>query len=166
MSNQHLVRGLGTHANGDATKWSGGAGGRLVYCAGAQRFKRHAVEHIIFHGKLRDLLRAREYSDDALVGAVTLEVTMSRFNNIVAHWNHDQKEYREFRTVTGGVFHAKGGATRDLVSFEGSKIANRTFVVVLKSLAPGEYGFLPPGAFTSASSSSTLGKMDTFSALE
>lgn len=75
-------------------------------------------------------------------------------------------EYREFRTVTGGVLHVKGGATRDLVEFEGKKMASRTFVVSLQNLSPGEYGFLPPGAFVSASSSSSLGKMYTFSALE
>jgi hypothetical protein len=78
----------------------------------------------------------------------------------------DQKEYREFRTVTGGVLHVKGGATRDLLTFDGSKVASRTFVVNLQSLGPGEYGFLPPGAFTSASSASSLGKMYTFSVLE
>ena len=78
----------------------------------------------------------------------------------------ENKEYREFRTVTGGVFHTKGGATRDLVPFEGRKIAGRTFMVTLSGLAPGEYGFLPPGAFVSASSSSTLGKIYTFSFVE
>lgn len=78
----------------------------------------------------------------------------------------ENKEYREFRTVTGGVFHVKGGATRDLVAFEGSKVAPRTFIVNLLSLAPGEYGFLPPGAFSSAASSSTLGKIYTFSFTE
>ncbi len=75
-------------------------------------------------------------------------------------------EYREFRTVTGGILHVKGGATRDLVEFEGKKMASRTFVVNLQNLSLGEYGFLPPGAFVSASSSSSLGKMYTFSALE
>lgn len=78
----------------------------------------------------------------------------------------DKKEYREFRTVTGGVFHVKGGATRDLVEFEGKKMASRTFVVILQSLSSGEYGFLPPGAFASANSSSSLGKIYTFSLLE
>jgi len=72
------------------------------------------------------------------------------------------KDNREFRTVTGGIFHAKGGATHDLVPFEGNKIASRTFVISLSGLTMGEYGFLPPGAFTSASGASTLGKMYTF----
>jgi hypothetical protein len=78
----------------------------------------------------------------------------------------ENKQYREFRTVTGGVLHTKGGATRDLVSFEGKKVASRTFLVTLSGISTGEYGFLPPGAFASASSSSSLGKMYTFSLLE
>jgi hypothetical protein len=77
----------------------------------------------------------------------------------------EHKEDREFRTVTGGVLHVKGGATRDLLEFEGKKVMTRTFIVAL-SLGPGEYGFLPPGAFASASSASSLGKMYTFSITE
>lgn len=73
------------------------------------------------------------------------------------------KDNREFRTVTGGIFHAKGGATHDLVPFEGQKIASRTFVVSLNGLTVGEYGFLPPGALTSVSGASTLGKIYSFS---
>ena len=77
----------------------------------------------------------------------------------------EEKDAREFRTVTGGVLHVSGGATRDVVPFEGKKIANRTYKVVLPSLGAGEYGFLPPGAVTSASSAS-LGKVYTFRFLE
>lgn len=55
----------------------------------------------------------------------------------------DKNESREFRTVTGGILHVKGGATPDLVDFEGKKMASRTFVVNLQSLSSGEYGFLP-----------------------
>ena len=75
---------------------------------------------------------------------------------------NQHKDNREFRTVTGGVFHAKGGATRDLVPFEGQKIASRTFLVALNGLTLGEYGFLPPGALTQASGAATLGKIYTF----
>jgi hypothetical protein len=78
---------------------------------------------------------------------------------------HDDKNDREFRTVTGGVFHQSGGATRDLLPFEGKRLANRTYAVTLSDLKTGEYGFLPPGAFTSASSAS-IGKMYTFRVLE
>ena len=78
----------------------------------------------------------------------------------------EQKDAREFRTVTGGVMHVSGGATRDLVPFEGKKIASRTFSITLPNLGAGEYGFLPPGAVTSGHASATLGKMYTFRLLE
>ena len=77
----------------------------------------------------------------------------------------ENKGAREFRTVTGGVMHVSGGATRDLVPFEGKKVANRTYRITLPNLGAGEYGFLPPGAVTSASSAS-LGKMYSFRLLE
>lgn len=73
---------------------------------------------------------------------------------------------REFRTVTGGVLHASGGAVRDLVPFEGKKIAPRMWVVILPNLGPGEYGFLAPGAVASQHASAQLGKMYTFRLLE
>jgi hypothetical protein len=72
---------------------------------------------------------------------------------------------REFRTVTGGVMHVSGGATRDVIPFEGSKVASRTYRVLLPTLSPGEYGFLPPGAYGSANSAS-IGKIYTFRLIE
>jgi len=78
---------------------------------------------------------------------------------------HEQKDSREFRTVTGGVMHVSSGATRDLVQFEGKKIANRTYVIELGGIGAGEYGFLPPGAILSSSGGS-VGKMYTFRVLE
>jgi len=78
---------------------------------------------------------------------------------------HEEKDSREFRTVTGGVMHVSGGATRDIVPFEGKKTANRIFKVELPNLGAGEYGFLPPGALSSANSAS-MGKMYTFRLVE
>jgi len=79
---------------------------------------------------------------------------------------HENKDSREFRTVTGGVMHVKGGATRDLVPFESKKITPRVFEILLpNTLGVGDYGFLPPGAFGSASSAS-MGKMYTFRVIE
>ena len=77
----------------------------------------------------------------------------------------EQKGSREFRTVTGGVFHASGGATRDVIPFEEKKVANRIYRVLLPNLGAGEYGFLPPSAIGSASSAS-IGKMYTFRLVE
>ena len=77
-----------------------------------------------------------------------------------------KKKAREFRTVTGGVLHASGGATRDLVLFEGAKLASRIYKVILPpNLGAGEYGFLPPGAVASRNSAS-LGKIYTFRLIE
>ena len=76
---------------------------------------------------------------------------------------NQHSDNREFRTMTGGVFHAKGGATNDVVPFEGQKVASRTFTITLTGPKAGEYGFLPPGALTHLSGAATLGKMYTFS---
>jgi hypothetical protein len=73
---------------------------------------------------------------------------------------------REFRTVTGGVFHVSGGATRDLLAFDGQKIGSRTYTVTLSSgLGVGEYGFLPPGAYASWNAASQ-GKLYSFRLIE
>jgi hypothetical protein len=69
---------------------------------------------------------------------------------------------REFRTVTGGVMHAEGGATRDLIPFESNKIASRTHMLVLPTLTAGDYGILSPGSATSSSASAQLGKIYSF----
>ena len=61
--------------------------------------------------------------------------------------------------------HVSGGATRDVVPFEGKKAANRMYKVLLPNLGAGEYGFLPPGAVTSSNSAS-IGKMYTFRLIE
>ncbi|HYM00655.1 MAG TPA: hypothetical protein VEZ90_17000 [Blastocatellia bacterium] len=78
---------------------------------------------------------------------------------------HVQKNSREFRATTGGVFHQSSGATRDLVQFEGKKVAGRTYLVSVAKLKPGEYGFLPPGTIESPSNFS-LGKIYTFGVRE
>jgi hypothetical protein len=78
------------------------------------------------------------------------------------------KDYREFRTVTGGILNQQSGAMRDMVPFEGKKLSPRTFSVVLpNNLGSGEYGFLSPGAVgSSGNSQAQIGKMYTFRVLE
>jgi len=62
---------------------------------------------------------------------------------------------REFRSVTGGVFHSSGGAARDSVEFQSSKIAPRVYRITLEqSLGKGEYGLMPPGSYTSSNMAS------------
>ena len=80
---------------------------------------------------------------------------------------HDSKDSREFRTVTGGVLHVSGGATRDLVPFESKKIAPRTYEIVLPpSLGSGEFGLLPPTGGDSTGSSGRIGKIYSFRIIE
>ncbi|MGA2119451.1 MAG: hypothetical protein ABSH56_32465 [Bryobacteraceae bacterium] len=78
----------------------------------------------------------------------------------------DSKDAREFRTVTGGVMHVSGGATRDLVPFESKKIAPRTYEIMLPNLGSGEYGLLPPTAGDATGSSGRIGKIYSFRLLE
>ena len=78
---------------------------------------------------------------------------------------HQHSSGREFRTVTGGVFHVSGGATRDLLPFDGTKVSGRTYKVALSGLSAGEYGFLPPGAFRSSNEASS-GKIYSFKVIE
>jgi hypothetical protein len=75
---------------------------------------------------------------------------------------HVKKDAREFRTVTGGVFHASGGASRDAVDFQTKEIGRHAWMVTFAApLAPGEYAFLVPGYAASTTSGST-GKAYTF----
>jgi hypothetical protein len=61
------------------------------------------------------------------------------------------RDGREFRSVTGGVMHVSGGATRDSIEFQADKIAPRVYQITLQSsTGKGEYGLLPPGAYGSS----------------
>ncbi len=53
---------------------------------------------------------------------------------------------REFRTLTGGVFHSSGGAERDEVPFAVIKKAPHTYEFTIDDkVGGGEFGILPPG---------------------
>ena len=78
---------------------------------------------------------------------------------------HSQSDSREFRTVTGGVFHKSGGATRDAVEFEAKKTASRTYSLEL-NLKSGEYGILPPSSGDATGSSGRIGKIYSFQVIE
>jgi hypothetical protein len=77
---------------------------------------------------------------------------------------HEREEDREFRAVTGGVFHVSEEASRDVLPFEGIKVATGAYKVNFTS-SPGEYGFVPPGAFSSANAESS-GKIYSFRLIE
>jgi len=73
---------------------------------------------------------------------------------------------REFRSMTGGVFHSSGGAARDSIEFQPTKLAPRVYQITLDvNVGKGEYGILPPGSYTSANMASG-GKMYSVSVVE
>lgn len=78
---------------------------------------------------------------------------------------HSHGSNREFRTVTGGVFHVSGGATRDLIAFDGTRVSPRTYSVKISD-SVGEYGFIPPGAITSVNAAASSGKIYSFRMVE
>jgi hypothetical protein len=70
---------------------------------------------------------------------------------------------REFRVLTGGVFHSTGGADRDEVPFKPVKTAAHTYqFTVEKNTGGGEYGILPPGTGNVTNG----GKIYTFAIVE
>jgi hypothetical protein len=72
---------------------------------------------------------------------------------------------REFRTVTGGVFHESGGAQNNVVDFTFDKVASRTYKIEFANLKVGEYGFLAPGT-TASPNAASQGKVYTFRIVE
>jgi hypothetical protein len=110
-----------------------------------------------------------DHSKTALKSPVTLLVYVSEGVAITEYQLlrlRESKEAREFRTVTGGVMHVSGGATRDLVPFESKKTAPRTYEIVLPNLGSGDYGLLPPAGGDSTSSSGRIGKIYSFRLIE
>jgi len=70
---------------------------------------------------------------------------------------------REFRSLTGGVAHAKGGAVRDTVDFTTKKIAPRVYQISLPGdIGKGEYGLMPPPEMGSSKNIESAGRVYTF----
>lgn len=87
-------------------------------------------------------------------------VSASEYDFIRFRLNSDN---REFRVLTGGVFHSTGGADRDEVPFKPVKTAPRTYqFTVDDKVAGGEFGILPPGTGNVTNG----GKIYTFAIVE
>ena len=57
----------------------------------------------------------------------------------------ENKDNREFRTVTGGFLHAQSGSDRDVVPFDAKKLANHTYALTLPAgLGSESMGFCRP----------------------
>jgi hypothetical protein len=79
---------------------------------------------------------------------------------------HKNSNNREFRSMTGGVFHSSGGATKDSVPFGAEKLAPHVYELTFGApLGRGEYGILPPGAMATSNLAAS-GKIYSFSILE
>jgi hypothetical protein len=78
----------------------------------------------------------------------------------------EHKDYREFRTLTGGILHSESGSEPDELEFHPQKIGPElyTFTVPV-DIEKGEYGVLPPGAANVQGLAGT-GKIFTFSIAE
>jgi hypothetical protein len=72
---------------------------------------------------------------------------------------------REFRAVTGAIFHVHGDSDRDDLPFDSQHVGLQSWTISLSGLKPGEYGLLAPG-LESHSASAQLGKMYTFTVVE
>lgn len=109
------------------------------------------------------------HSKTSLTFPVTIAVYVPEGTDIMEYQLlrfREHSDNREFRSVTGGVFHSSGGAKRDLLEYKADKIAPRIFQMVLESpLGKGEYGIVPPGAYSSANMASG-GKVYTVSVIE
>lgn len=68
---------------------------------------------------------------------------------------------REFEVMRIGMVNASSGMTPHQVKFKHEKLASRIYRVTVAGLPNGEYGFVPPGAMTTASGGS-MGKVYTF----
>jgi hypothetical protein len=78
----------------------------------------------------------------------------------------DHKNYREFRTLTGGILHSQSGPGPDEVEFHPKKIAPQMYsFTVPNDIEKGEYGILPPGSANQQGIAGT-GKIFTFSIIE
>jgi len=70
-------------------------------------------------------------------------VDITEYDLLLFRLNSDN---REFRVLTGGVFHSTGGADRDEIPFKPVKTAPHTYLFTLDDKTKGgEYGILPPG---------------------
>jgi hypothetical protein len=70
---------------------------------------------------------------------------------------------REFRVLTGGVFHSESGAQRDEVPYHPVKAGARSWRFTIdRSVGGGEFGILPPGTGNATNG----GKIYTFAIVE
>jgi hypothetical protein len=131
-----------------------------------------AVKSVLTHGIIaKDMNGHVDGPHSALVLPLGVEITIyAPFGTDGAEYDFlrlvEHKDNREFRTLTGGVFHSESGARPDELEFHPKKIAPQlyTFTVPI-DIEKGEYGVLPPGSANTQGIAGT-GKIYTFSIVE
>jgi len=125
------------------------------------------VKSVVTRGIVKQDLNGRilgAESGIALSNTASLEIFIRTVEGVSAEEYQllrlrDHHDDREFRSVTGGVFHVSGGATRDRIPFTATRVGPRLWHIVLINLPNGEYGFLPP---VNSSSLAAAGKIYSF----
>jgi hypothetical protein len=75
---------------------------------------------------------------------------------------NQKKDAREFRTMTGGIFHSTQDVNKNNIPFEQKKLARHVYSVILPpGMGKGEYAFLAAG-ITGTSATGSRGKAYTF----
>ena len=77
----------------------------------------------------------------------------------------EKGERREFEAMQIGFASAQTGARKGIVEAKFDKVSKATYKTTLSNLKKGEYGILPPGAATSATTASA-GKVYAFGIIE
>ena len=78
----------------------------------------------------------------------------------------EHSDNREFRVLTGGVFHSESGSRRDEIEFHPTRKAPRMYTFTVPAdIEKGEYGILPPGSSNPQGLAGT-GRIFTFSIRE
>jgi len=74
----------------------------------------------------------------------------------------EKKNSREFREETVHMFSKSSGPGQSAIQFSFHRLAPRTYQIDIESLAPGEYGFLPPVGLDNKNAQAN-GRIFTFS---
>jgi hypothetical protein len=125
------------------------------------------IKSVVTRGIVKQDLNGRILGGEsciALSNTAALEIFVRTVDGVSAEEYQllklrEHHDAREFRSVTGGVFHESGGATRDRIPFTATRVGPRLWKVVLTNLPNGEYGFLPP---VNSSSLAAAGKVYSF----
>jgi hypothetical protein len=156
----------GSQAGGPTGEWVPLKNERVIFRSSG------AAKNILTHGIIsKDMDGDVDDAKSTLVVPTGVEILIYAPNGTDAseyefiRFEEHSKD-REFRVMTGGIFHSHTGSDRDEIEFHPHKIAPQmyTFTVPV-DIQKGEYGILPP-ASSNAQGLAGTGKIFTFSIRE